>query len=1677
MIEREIIEQILDSTHIEEVVGEFVQLKKKGENYVGLCPFHSGRAASLYVSPSKGIFKCFECGEGGDVIFFLQKYKHFSFVESLQYLAEKYGVALYPQDNSTKQSQESSLYRERLSSSIVFIDTEVGVDSQKIEDYGAVREDGALIHTQSARDFENFVSSSDTVCGHNIINHDLKYLQLKGQYAVIDTLPLSPLLFPRKPYHRLVKDDKLQVDELNNPVNDAKKARDLFYDEVEAWRALTERRKTIYRSLLGQRMEFRGFFNWMGNDWVTDNVSKLIREEFAGKICTNANIEAVVKHYPVELAYALAVIGAGDLQSLTPAWVLHNYPKVNNVMAFLCNTSCGECEYCKRRLDAHTGLKEFFGYDEFRLFDGEPMQQKAVEAAIQGESLLAIFPTGGGKSLTFQLPALMAGRNIHGLTVVISPLQSLMKDQVDNLAERGISDAVTINGLLDPVERAAAIEQVAEGTANMLYIAPEMLRSKTIERLLLCRNVVRFVIDEAHCFSAWGQDFRTDYLYIGDFIRELQEKKQQPSPIAISCFTATAKQKVISDICEYFKEKIGIELKVFASSAERKNLRYSVLHAETTDEKYTQLRNLILGHRCPTIIYVARTRRTRELAERLQRDGIRALPFNGKMEAAEKVRNQNAFMRGETQVIVATSAFGMGVDKKDVGLVVHYDISDSLENYVQEAGRAGRDPQMEADCYVLFDDSDLDKHFILLNQNKLSISEIQQVWKAVKDLTVKHEKVSCSPLEIARQAGWNSDDGNDIETRVRGAVTALEQAGFISRGSNAPRIFATGINVHTMDEARQRLNASALFDDITREDAARIIHSLISSRAKTGGRDAEAESRIDYLADILGMKKEAVVRNITLMRQEGLLADTQDMQAFMDRANISRGLEEMLRLEHFLLQHITTEPSLFNYKQLNADAQQAGHPRCTVKLLRMLFHFLLIKGYLRKEEHTAGGSVSLRLEVDRETAMARFNRRADLSRFVAKELTSAAEEKMITFSVVELLNKYNATLQTSAFEATEKATLGDIEEALLYLSKAGLVKIEGGFMVIYNTMQLHRKVERSRRYGKEQYRLLDEFYRQRIQQIHIVGEFANMMVRDYDAAMKFVRDYFMMDYRAFVNKYFKGERRTQITKNITPAKYEQIFGSLSARQREIIDDKQSRYIVVAAGPGSGKTRVLAHKLASLLLMEDVKHEQLLMLTFSRAAATEFKKRLMELVGNAAHYVDIKTFHSYSFDLVGRNGSLEEADSVVRRAAEMIENGDVEESKIAKSVLVIDEAQDMGADDFRLVQALMSQNEEMRIIAVGDDDQNIYAFRGSDSRYLWSFVTDYQATTYELTDNYRSDRAIVDYANGFAKQIQGRMKQSPIVSVSQQEGTVVDSPVFNIKDISCKGTTAILTVTNEQTLQVAQLLRQQGKQVRMIQATDGFRFINLAEVRYFFKQLGDGADGSISREQWEEAKRRTETSYATSTCLPAMKRFFEDFETTHRNFYRSDMREFVLDSSIEDFIATEENTVFVSTIHKAKGREFDTVHLLLGGVRRMDNDMLRAVYVGITRAKHQLFVYNDTSALTNQPSIVLSLSMRDVWLDYFRNWKEQVLRLRSGDRLDYADGYLIAQGVRIGSLSNVMRERMREMEAKGYAVTGAEVSFVLAWRPREEEREIAVCLANLVLNRCNKGTSTKTGSML
>ena len=1604
--------------------------------------------------------------------------------------------------NSFSQSEEKNHV-------VAFIDTEVSSDGRKVYDFGAFIEPEEKFHAASKDEFAKFIRNAEYLCGHNILHHDLKFLaDIPGlkRKKTIDTLYLSPLLFPRRPYHKLVKDEKLQVEEMNNPLNDSLKARDLFYDEISAFNNLSRELQSIYYKLLHKREEFEGFFDYIGFEEASTDLVGLIQTQFKGLICDHADILHHITEHPTELAYALALIHCGDSFSITPPWVLHQFPVVEHVLKVLCDTPCHQsCSYCEERLDIHKNLQSVFGYIEFRTFDGEPMQEKAVQAAVDGKSLLTIFPTGGGKSLTFQLPAIMAGRNEHGLTVVISPLQSLMKDQVDNLAEKGITEAVTINGLLDPISRTNAFERVADGSASLLYIAPEMLRSKTLEKLLLARNVVRFVIDEAHCFSAWGHDFRVDYLYIGDFIRKLQEAKGSHMTIPVSCFTATAKQKVISDIRDYFQRKLGLELELFASTATRTNLHYSVIHAETEEDKYDHLRNLLTANDSPTIIYVSRTRKTREIAEKLTSDGFPALPFNGKMDPNDKIANQNAFMDNHVRAIVATSAFGMGVDKKDVGMVIHYDISDSLENYVQEAGRAGRDPQLNAQCYILFSDHDLDKHFILLNQTKLSISEIQQVWKAIKDLTRQRKSVSCSALEIARQAGWN-DEVADIETRVRTAVAALEEAGYVSRGNNVPRVFATGIMVKNMEEARQRIEHSSLFSLDEQAQAIRIIKSLISNKYKANAGSVEAESRVDYLADMLGMTKAEVIQAVSLMRQEGILADSRDMTALIHKTdNEKKSLkrfESFAKLEQFLLAMVISRDNKIeiSYKDLNESALKAGIHDSSIRNIRTILYFLSIKSYIKKKENIEKGLVSFSLNKDIDTISRKNGLRIDLCRFIIEKLyslpTTESENTsndftLVQFSVTEIQKEFAGQIRMNTSE--KPCTIGDVEEALLYLGKIGALKLEGGFLVIYNAMQIRRLTDMKYKYKKEDYRLLDEFYKQKIRQIHIVGEYANIMVKDYGAALQFVQDYFLLDHKKFVSQYFKGDRAKDIEKNITLEKYRQLFGELSEKQREIIQDKQSKCIVIAAGPGSGKTRVLVHKLASLLLMEDVKHEQLLMLTFSRAAAIEFKQRLIQLIGNAAHFVDIKTFHSFSFDLIGKTGNLEEADQVVRMAAEMVENGEVEPTKIGKTVLVIDEAQDMDADEYALVSALMRQNEEMRVIAVGDDDQNIYQFRGSDSKYMQSFISDFQAVKYEMTDNYRSCRDIVQFSDRFIHRLDGRMKKQGCTAISQEDGQVfltkhnsgnLYTPIINqLKHNGIKGTVCVMTNTNDEAVQMAGLLLKEGFRTKLIQSGGSFRLADLAEIRYFMKQIDKRTSTPIiSDAVWKEAKEKTLLTYAQSILREYLQGFFHAFESTNKVKYRSDLGDFVFESNIEDFCFADKKTVLVSTIHKTKGREFDTVYMMLARNEDETAENIRKLYVGMTRARISLYIhtctaifdgiqhkdmeYEEDHTLYSVPNdISVQLTHRDVYLDFFKDKKEKILSLRSGQPLWFKDnGFFSAAGDCVAVLSAKKRNELQELYRQGFTVYAAEVAFVAAWRGENDTEESAVMLPKIHLKR-------------
>lgn len=321
-----------------------------------------------------------------------------------------------------------------------------------------------------------------------------------------------------------------------------------------------------------------------------------------------------------------------------------------------------------KRALIHDILKRYWGYDSFR-----PRQEEIIMSVLNGRDTLGLLPTGGGKSLTFQVPAMV----FEGITVVVTPLISLMKDQVDNLRAAGIR-AVCLHSGLSRAEHRLALDRCRLGKAKLMYVSPEKLQSATFIDQLRSMDVSFLVVDEAHCISQWGYDFRPSYLKIS-LIRELFPD------IPVLALTASATPVVVDDIMD----KLGFkERNVYARSFSRDNLSYIV---RNDFDKERRLISVLTNTAGSAIVYVRSRRRTREIADMLVRNGISADYYHAGLDATEKNEKQNSWKTDGVRVMVATNAFGMGIDKPDVRTVVHYDIPSSLEEYYQEAGRAGRD--------------------------------------------------------------------------------------------------------------------------------------------------------------------------------------------------------------------------------------------------------------------------------------------------------------------------------------------------------------------------------------------------------------------------------------------------------------------------------------------------------------------------------------------------------------------------------------------------------------------------------------------------------------------------------------------------------------------------------------------------------------------------------------------------------------------------------------------------------------------------------------------------------------------------------------------------------------------------------------------------------------------------
>ncbi|MFN8135112.1 MAG: ATP-dependent DNA helicase RecQ [Bacteroidales bacterium] len=355
----------------------------------------------------------------------------------------------------------------------------------------------------------------------------------------------------------------------------------------------------------------------------------------------------------------------------------------------------------------HEILKRYWGFDTFR-----PLQEDIINSVLQGNDTLALLPTGGGKSICFQVPALCN----DGLCLVITPLIALMTDQVENLKRRGVV-AVEMHAGMHPREIEMAFEKCADGRAKFLYLSPERLETRKFREMLRGLHVKLIAIDEAHCISQWGYDFRPPYLRIAEVRNIFPE-------VPVLALTATAVPRVVEDI------QLKLEFRkrnVFSKSFVRKNLAYIV---SREDDKVKKLLRICTGVQGSGIIYVRNRRLTKEIAELLTHHGISAGYYHAGLDPATRLKSQHSWMNGTTRIVVATNAFGMGIDKPDVRLVVHMDLPDTLEAYYQEAGRVGRDGE-KSYAVMLFNDHDIINSRHHLEMAWPDAETVRQVYQAL----------------------------------------------------------------------------------------------------------------------------------------------------------------------------------------------------------------------------------------------------------------------------------------------------------------------------------------------------------------------------------------------------------------------------------------------------------------------------------------------------------------------------------------------------------------------------------------------------------------------------------------------------------------------------------------------------------------------------------------------------------------------------------------------------------------------------------------------------------------------------------------------------------------------------------------------------------------------------------
>ena len=1520
---------------------------------------------------------------------------------------------------------------------------------------------------EASRRLDSISQGAAFVLGHNITRHDLPYLKASHpncavlELPVVDTLHLNPLAFPRHPYHHLVKhykDADLVREVQNDPLLDCKLALQVFANQLDRFRQMAPELLAAWHHLACQQ-EGDGYdqvFRTLRNRPRPDvsEAAQAVADYLDGRACpaaVNRLAREGMSRQPWETAYALAWLSAAGGNSALPPWVLYTYPGTMGIIESLREISCDDrtCTWCSLRNSATGELKRWFGFDAFRpepaSAEGRSLQEVITERAMNRRHTLGILPTGTGKSVCYQVPGLSKYEATGKLTVVISPLVALMADQIRGLQEKGITSADAINGMLTMPERSAALDRVRQGETAILLMSPEQLRNRTVADAIAQRAVATWVIDESHCLAQWGHDFRPDYRYITHFMQDYQVTAAEPT---ILCLTATAKPEVKKEIVQYFQENLELEMDAVDGGAKRPNLEFVVL--PVTDANRMETIHQLVSEQVEQtpdsgiIIYCQTRRETEEVAEQLRQRNVHADHFHSAVEVDTKREIQESFVSGETNVIAATSAFGMGIDRQSVSAVIHASMPGSLENYVQEAGRAGRDGNA-AKCVLLYNSRDIERQFQLNARGRLDRKEIGAVLKALRRLKKKagpDRDVETTTGELLREdadhdfqrdtLGPNGRGGAD-DNKVRTAVAWLEEAELVSRTHNASRIYASTLAVRSREEAKRVLDQAPILDDTERQQAEQAINRMIQAVP-------EATINSDEMCSVAGVSPEGLNRLFAKLKELQIVNSDITMTAYVSKGRGQPSLQlldQADRLEADLIRHLQErapdqevgQAEVLHLRALSQAMKDLQHPRALPELIARMLRSMSNDGAAGDDEERDAGRGSIRVRTRGQERVAIILNRS------WRSVERAAELRRIAALAILQLMLSKAPRESSGADILIEVTQSEIDNALrgrmelaqirdrnllqrtalLWLHEQEIVRLSSGFTVLRNAMTIGVPPEENRRrFTQGDYEPLKLHYDHQTLQVHIIAEYGEQGLLEKDRAIALAADYFTMEEDQFVAKWL-GHKADTLKHQTSRQSYESIVGSLgNRRQRAIVtEDADTVNTLVLAGPGSGKTKTLVHRIAYLVRVKRVRPESIIALAYNRHAAVQIRQRLQELIGDDGSQVLAMTLHALAMRLTGRSFADRSAeatqadfDRVLTQAAELLEGGNTERGdegtddtdELRDRLLggfrwvLVDEYQDIEENQYRLLSALAGRRREddsrLNLLAVGDDDQNIYSFQGTNNQYIRQFQEDYQARPGYLTENYRSTGNIINAANCVIEGAVDRLKAEQEITVNRSRQRLTGGgpwyhvdPVTRgrVQIINCPkgpGPQAMAAIAELQRLSrldedwswsrcavigrnwedfhpVRSLCQLEGIQTQL-NHEDLKTLWPLRETQALLKWAQGLEAGSLRASAALQWIQKQPASPWNDTLAETLRVWLDETENNPQDFrtFQEWLGEWCHDNR------QRQHGLLLTTAHSAKGLEFDHVAILDGRWggrdRREDADAGRRLYyVAMTRARHTL----------------------------------------------------------------------------------------------------------------------------